>query len=108
MKNTLAITLFTLIFSTAANAGVSYSNYTEQETFGPYARLLTSFNDVKVIKTVQGDEIKCRVEVSHGDTLLKGKERQVTESDLSASPLKACLTKFEARRLADRGDFWWK
>ncbi|TLU67349.1 hypothetical protein FE810_03450 [Thalassotalea litorea] len=108
MKNTLAVTLLALLVSTSANAEISYSKYTEQESFGPYARLLTSFNEVKVVKTANGGEITCRVDVSNGDTVVKGKERSVTESELAISPLKACLKKFEARRLADRGDFWWK
>lgn len=108
MKYGLALTLLTLVLSSTANAKISYSKFTEQEAFGPYARLLTAFNQVNVVKTIEGNEVTCRVDVSQGDTFLKGKERTVTLSELNKNPLRACLTKLEAKRLSHRGDYWAK
>ncbi|QDP02178.1 hypothetical protein [Thalassotalea sp. PS06] len=106
MKYGLALTLLTLVLSSTANAEISYSKFTDKGKFGPYARLLTSFDQVKVVKTTSGNEVKCRVDVAQGDTFLQGTERSVAVSELNKNPLRACLTRVEAKRLSYRSEYW--
>jgi len=93
MKTLLFIVITTLIAATAtAQDAKTYSNYQY-----PYTDLLAKSKQVLVLSSVQGIKVKCRVKIVNEQTWISD-YRLVDEDDFNAAPLKACMSRDEAKK----------
>jgi len=65
----------------------------------PYADLVRRAELVQIIYSQNGENMTCRAQVMRNTQILRGQTNRVKQQDFIAKPLRACLSRVEAKKL---------
>lgn len=65
----------------------------------PYGDLVRRAELVQIIYSQNGENMTCRAQVKHNTQILRGQTNQVKQQYFIAKPLRACLSRLEAKKL---------
>jgi len=88
-----------LVFATTSISAIAGdSTFDLRDKNGHYADLFENFKTVQVVKGMNGEQIECSVRLTRATNLKKTRHRYPSEEKFRKNPLKACLSKGDARR----------